>query len=363
MPGATIYDVAAKVGVSISTVSRVLNTPEQVNLRTRQRVLAAIDELGFVPKAEATARARKGTGRIGVLAPFITYPSFVQRLHGVATALSDSTYELVIYNVDSGARRDALLASIAVTRRLDGIIVMALEVDEAAALRLRAGKIQTVLIETGSACFSSIGIDDQAGGRLAAEHLVGLGHRRCGFVGDGETPSYAIRHDKRLEGYRQGLYDAGIELPDTYIALAPHSREQARRQAHELLALSEPPTAIFAPSDTQAIGVLQAARERGLAVPQQLSVVGFDDVEVADLVGLTTIRQPLEESGRLAVEVLLNHLVDACRSIQQIKLPVTLVQRETTAPPQTANLAVAQLSTARATIGAPDLCSTVRSLG
>src|SRR3712207_651848 len=113
MPGATIYDVAAKVGVSISTVSRVLNTPEQVNTRTRQRVLAAIDELGFVPKADATARARKGTCRIGVLAPFITYPSFVQRLHGVATALNDSPYELVIYNIDSLARRDALLVSIA----------------------------------------------------------------------------------------------------------------------------------------------------------------------------------------------------------------------------------------------------------
>src|ERR1051325_3716396 len=101
MPDATIYDVAALAGVSISTVSRVLNSPEQVNEATRTRVLAAIDELNFVPKAEATARARKGTRRIGVLAPFFTYPSFVQRLRGVAIALTGSSYEMVIYNVES----------------------------------------------------------------------------------------------------------------------------------------------------------------------------------------------------------------------------------------------------------------------
>lgn len=332
MPGATIYDVAAKVGVSISTVSRVLNTPEQVNAHTRLRVLSAIDELGFVPKADATARARKGTGRIGVLAPFITYPSFVQRLHGVVTALSDSPYELVMYNVDSAARRDSLLASIAVTRRLDGIIVMALSVDEPAAGRLRSSEIQTVLIETESGCLSSIGIDDEAGGRLAAEHLVRLGHRRCAFVGDSDIPSYTIRHEQRLEGYSQALRGVGIALPAEYIALAPHGREQARRQAHELFGLAEPPTAIFAASDQQAIGVLKAARERSLAVPRELSVIGFDDIDVAELVGLTTIRQPLEESGRLAIEVLLSHLHDPRRSIQQIRLPLQLLQRETTAP-------------------------------
>lgn len=364
MPRATIYDVAARVGVSIATVSRVLNTPKQVNTQTRRRVLAAIDELCFVPRADATARARKGTGRIGVLAPFITYPSFVQRLHGVATALDNSAYELVVYNVDSVARRDALLASIAVTRRLDGIIVMALPVDEAAAVRLQTSEIRTVLLETNSAGISSIGIDDRAGGRLAAEHLVQCGHRRCGFIGDADTPSYAIRHDSRFAGFRQGLNDAGLDLPDALVTLAPHGREQARRQAHELLDLPEPPSAIFTPSDTQAIGVLKAARERGISVPHELAVVGFDDIDVADLVGLTTIRQPLEESGRLAVEVLLNHFADPQRSIQQIELPVTLIQRETTAP-VAANTAKAASNNQPAidTVWVPKVCSTVYPLG
>ena len=118
MSDVTIYDVAKLASVSISTVSRVLNSPEQVNQVTRARVQAAIDRLHFVPKAEATARARKGTRRIGVLAPFITYPSFVQRFRGVA-AIADASYEMVIYNVESAARRDSYLASLPVLRRLE----------------------------------------------------------------------------------------------------------------------------------------------------------------------------------------------------------------------------------------------------
>src|SRR5262245_16783646 len=158
MPDATIYEVAERAEVSISTVSRVLNTPEQVKEETRLRVLAAIDALGFVPRAEAAARARKGTRRIGVLAPFITYPSFVQRLRGVAT-LADSAYELVIYNVDSAARRDGYLSTLPVTRRLDGLIIMALPFEEEAAQRLLINELETVLLEFSHPSFSSVEID------------------------------------------------------------------------------------------------------------------------------------------------------------------------------------------------------------
>ena len=138
MAQATVYDVAESAGVSISTVSRVLNSPEKVNAATRMRVMAAIDHLGFVPKAEAAARARKGHARIGVLAPFFTLPSFVERLRGVANALADSPYELAIYNVDSSERRDGYLTSLPLTRRLDGLIIMALPFDPAAAADVNA---------------------------------------------------------------------------------------------------------------------------------------------------------------------------------------------------------------------------------
>lgn len=327
---ATVYDVAARAGVSIATVSRVLNTPEKVTPETRTRVLAAVDELGFVPKAEAVARSRRNHGRIGVLAPFLTYPSFVQRLRGVTTALANSPYELIIYYVDSLARMEAHIASLTVTRRLDGLILMALQLGDAAAERLCDAGIETVLIEFARAGFSSVEIDDRAGGRMAAEYLIAQGHRRLAFVGDTDLPDYAIfNSDRRLQGYREAIEAAGLSLPDACIGLAAHGLETARQQAHRLLSLPEPPTAVFCHSDTQAIGVLRAAHERGLRVPHDLAVVGFDDVEVAEYVGLTTIRQPLEESGRVAVDLLLARLADPDRPPQRVQLPLTLIRRDT----------------------------------
>jgi DNA-binding LacI/PurR family transcriptional regulator len=326
----TVYDVAAQAEVSISTVSRVLNTPEKVNSATRARVMAVIDELGFVPKAEAVARSRRKHGRIGVLSPFLTYPSFVQRLRGVTAALSASPYELSIYYVDSLARLEGHVASLAVTRRLDGLILMALYLGDAAAERLRNAGIETVLIESAREGFSSVEIDDEAGGRLAAEYFLAQGHRQLGFVGDTELPDYAIHNsDRRLAGYRAAIEQADRSLPDAYIGLAAHGLETARQQGHRLLSLPEPPTAIFTHSDTQAMGVLRAARDRGLTTPRDLAIVGFDDVDVAEYVGLTTIRQPLEESGRVAVELLLARLADPARPTQRVQLPLTLIRRET----------------------------------
>lgn len=330
LPDATIYDVAELASVSISTVSRVLNAPERVNQATRARVLTAIDQLHFVPRADATARARKGIRRIGVLAPFFTFPSFVQRLRGVANALIDSAYEMVIYNVESAASRDHQLAVLPVTRRIDGLIVMALPFGAPVAERLVAHQLETVSLEFSVGQFSSVEIDDYAGGQLVARYLIERGHRRCGFVGDSSVPDYAIHtSDRRLEGFRRELCEVGLDLPAPYIGLAPHGMEQARHQAGLLLDLPEPPTAIFAPSDTQAMGVLKAARDRGVAVPGELAVIGFDDVEMADYIGLTTVRQPLEESGRVAVDLLLARLAEPDRSSQRVTLSLTLVRRET----------------------------------
>jgi DNA-binding LacI/PurR family transcriptional regulator len=326
----TVYEVAQKAGVSIATVSRVLNTPDRVNESTRIRVQQAIDELGFVPKAEAAARARKMHGRIGVLAPFFTFPSFVARLRGVAAALSDSPYELAIYNVDSSSRRIGWLASLPVTRRIDGLIVMALPFDDVVAARLIAHDLPTVLVEFSRPHFSSVRIDDALGGALVAGHFCSIGRSRPAFVGDANVPEYALgSSDVRLEGFRAGLAKRGVDLPERYVARGPHGLENARQSATILLDLPLPPDAVFAASDTQAMGVLQAAREHGLRVPDQLAVVGFDDIDVADYIGLTTVRQSLEESGRVAVDLLLSQLADASRPARDVWLPLTLIKRQT----------------------------------
>ena len=208
---ATIYDVATRAGVSIATVSRVLNAPQSVNSMTRARVQTVIDDLGFIPKAEATARARRRHRQVGVLVPFFTYSSFVQRLRGIAAALLDAGLELVVYNAETPEHVRAYLLSLPVTRRLDGLIIISLRIDQQASRRLVEHNLPAVLIETPSSDFSCVDIDNRAGGVLAAEHLLEQGHRRIGFVGgDREIAGYTWRTSElRLEGFRDRLAQAG----------------------------------------------------------------------------------------------------------------------------------------------------------
>jgi LacI family transcriptional regulator len=326
----TIYDVAKRAGVSIATVSRMINTPDKVNNETRERILAAIDALDFVPKAEARARAMRGTGRIGVISPFFTAPSFVQRLRGIADALSAKKFELIIYTVNSAEQLKSFLSSLPLTGNLDGLIILSLPVEDAAVRRLKKHDLPTVLVEFPHSSLSSVEIDDVMGGGMAAQYLIGKGHRRLAFLGDTDLPEYSIHPvSQRLIGFRQGLQDAGIELPEAFVRLAPYSLEQTRKVAAELLSLPQPPTAIFAATDYQALGVLKAARQLAVSVPEQLAVIGFDDLDLAEYAGLTTIRQHLDESGRLAVEILLAHLESPARPPQHVKISLTIVERET----------------------------------
>lgn len=326
----TIYDVARRAEVSIATVSRMINTPDKVNGDTRVRILAVIDALGFVPKAEARARAMRGTGRIGVISPFFTAPSFVQRLRGIAEALSAKKFELVIYTVDSADRLKSFLSSVPLTGNLDGLIILSLPVDDADAHRLVEHNLPTVLVEFPHPSLSSVEIDDVMGGKMAAQYLLKKGHRRIAFLGDTDLPEYSLHPvSQRLVGFRQGLQEAGIELPNVFVRLAPYSQEQTRKVAAELLSLPQPPTAIFAATDFQALGVLKAARKLNVQVPKQLAVVGFDDLDLAEYADLTTIRQHLDESGRLAVEILLVHLESPSRPPQHVTIPLNIIERET----------------------------------
>jgi LacI family transcriptional regulator len=327
----TIYDVVELSGVSIATVSRVLNTPDRVSEATRRKVMAAIDQLNFVPKAEARASSLRSSGRIGVITPFFTSPSFTDRLRGVAGALANSRYELIVYTVDTIERLHGYLAKLPLTGNLDGLILMSLPIDEDAAQRLQANHLPTVFIESVHPGFSAIVVDDHGGGRLAANHLVGLGHRRCGFVYFDEQPEYSIHPEfPRLTGYREALAEHGIELPDEYIRTVPVSRKEIREELRTLFELPEPPTALFVPSDDLAIRVIHLARELGIQTPRDLSVVGFDDIEIAEHVDLTTVSQNLAESGQSATELLMATLLDGSRPIQHIRLPVRLAVRGTT---------------------------------
>lgn len=326
----TIYDVAKHAGVSITTVSRMLNAPDKVNSKTREKVLKAIDVLGFVPKAEARARAMQHTGRIGVISPFFTAPSFMQRLRGIAKTLSPENYELVVYTVDSNDHLQGYLSSLPLTGNLDGLIILSLAVDDTQTRRLIDNGLPTILIEYPHPKLNCVEIDDVEGGYMATTYLLEKGHRRIAFLGDTDLPEYSIHPvGLRLSGFRRALKEAQIKVPDTFVRLAPYSQEQTRKVAEELLNLTEPPSAIFAATDFQALGVLKAARLLGFKVPEQLAVIGFDDLDMAEYADLTTISQHLDESGRLAVEILLTQIKSPSRPPRHVKLPLTLIERQT----------------------------------
>ena len=326
----TIYDVARLSGLSISTVSRVLNSPDHVNEATRARVLAAIQQLGFVPKAEARARAMKSTHRIGVITPFFTAPSFIERLRGIASSLTGKPYDLTIYTVDSTNRFESYLTKLPINRDLDGLIIMSLPLGENEATLLIDHQLPTVLIEYPQPKFSTVEIDDVEGGRMAAEYLLRKGHYRLAFLGDTDLPEYSIHPvSRRLVGFRQALAKAGFPLPNESVRLAPYTQEQTRLAAKELLSLHEPPSAIFAATDFQAFGVLKVARSMGIRIPQDLAVIGFDDLEMAELMDLTTIRQNLEESGRIATELLLSRIKNPARPVQHVQISLNIIERET----------------------------------
>jgi DNA-binding LacI/PurR family transcriptional regulator len=326
----TIYDVARLSGLSIATVSRVLNSPEQVTMETREKVLKVIDELGYVPRAEARARAIRGTRRIGVLTPFFTSPSFVERLRGIAYVLGKTNYELIVYTVDSSSRLSAYLTSLPLTGSLDGLIILSLPFSDMDARRLIEHKIVTVVVEYEQEFFSSVEIDNKGGGEMAGKYLLGRGHQQIGFIGEIHPPDYAIRPAlARLKGLQKIMSEADIHMSEDHIQSASIDQESTRRAALKLLSLLERPTAIFAAADFQAMALMKVATDMGLQIPGDLAVLGFDGLETSDFMGLSTINQSLNDSGRIAAELLLTQLADTNRSIRHINLPLTLVERET----------------------------------
>jgi DNA-binding LacI/PurR family transcriptional regulator len=329
---ATIADVARRAGVGLGTVSRVLNDSPQVRESTRARVLEAIDALGYRPNPLARGLSRGRCQTLGVVVPFFTHASAVERLRGVVAALDQSRYDLVLFNVESIVHRDQHLASITGRDRADGLLVMSLPIPAHDLDRLTAAGVPVVLVDARGAGVAAVVSDDEAGGRLATEHLISLGHRSIAFIGDDpENPFGFTSTAKRERGYTSALRDADIPLRPVLVRHGGHDREVARGLAAELLADPSPPTAIFASSDVQALGVLTAAAERGLSVPDDLSVLGFDDIELAAYVGLSTVHQPLFDSGFLGAKLLLDAVSGQVPPAVEHALPVVLVERTTTA--------------------------------
>ncbi len=336
MATVTIRDVAKRAGVGIGTVSRVLNRNPNVSAATRQRILEAITELDFRPNLTAQRLSRGRTSVIGIIGPLFITESYVRRLQGVESILSNSDYDLVLFNVETVEQRERVFQRVARRERVDGLIIMSICPTEQEVLRLAAAGTPTVLVDAAHPQLNYVAVDDVAGGELATQHLLQLGHRKIGFMSDRlDDPLNFTANRDRLAGYQIALAEAGVDISPHYHVQGHRGGQETREMALKLLLSADPPTAIFAASDTHALGALEAARELNLQVPTHLSVIGYDDIGVARHLRLTTIRQPLFETGVEGIQLLLALINTAPAGLHQTWLPVDLVIRATTAAPST----------------------------
>jgi LacI family transcriptional regulator len=330
----TIADVAVRAGVGIATVSRVINDSPRVTDATRERVRAAIVDLDYRPSTSARALSRGRCQTLGVIVPFFTHASAVERLRGVVAALDGSRHDLVLFNVESPVHRDEHFAALTGRDRADGLLVMSLPPKPVDLERLHRAGVPVVLVDARGVGVPMVVTNDVEGGRIATRHLVELGHERVAFIGDDRESGFGFTSsDKREEGYHEVMHAAGLEIDPSLVRYGHHERDVAQRLAEDLLTIDHPPTAVFACSDVQATGALAAARSLGLRVPEDLSIVGFDDIEMASYVGLTTVRQPLFDSGYQATKVLLGALQgDGDLTEERHDLTLELIERSTTGP-------------------------------
>jgi DNA-binding LacI/PurR family transcriptional regulator len=292
----------------------------------------------YSPAHHAAALVRGTPRTVAVVVTHMTRPSVVVRVASALAVLAEQGYDTIVCNVDAPAERDRHLDALLPTHRVDGVLAISLPLSREQLAQFAGAEVALVSVDAAAAGIPHTVVDDVAGGRLAADHLIGLGHRRIGFVGDMAfaRPPAGLGFSSsasRLRGFRQALAAAGIGAEAEFIRRGRHDAATAAEHAAQLLKLAEPPSAIFAASDTQAIGVLAAADRLGVPVPDQLSVIGFDDIESAGFLGLSSVRQPLERSGAEGARRLCALLRGERVVPQRQELPLELVARASTARP------------------------------
>ncbi len=305
----TIADVAQLAGVGKATASRVINGSSQVTDETRLKVLSAIEQLAFRPNRSAR-RLSKGdeTRTIGVLESFITAPAFVDRLRGIQDVVEgQSDFDLMLFSCRTLDRYEPMLRRIADQRSVEALFVVDLKLSDEQAKLLARANIAVVSLSGVRGSIPYVGTDDRRGGYLATNHLLNLGHLRIGYVGDSFLDPFGFTTSRdRYDGYLDALAEAEVRPVESWVAFGKHEKATAVNLATHVLSQPDRPTALFAMADLQALGCLAAAQNLGLRVPEDVSVIGFDDIDVSAHVGLTTVRQHLAESGRVAARYLLS---------------------------------------------------------
>ena len=327
--GITIFDVAAEAGVSYATVSRVINNDVHVKEETRRRVLACMERLNYVVNRQARALAGGRTRLIGLLISEIGVEYAARLARGIEAELNSAGYEVVVYTTHRDPGKELAFIDIFTQGAVDGIVVNLPREPDRVLATLRQRSFPFVFLDYNGhgEDFPSVTVTNWQGGYGAAQYLIRLGHRRIGFI----TGTMDIHASiDRLAGFKAALKAEHVPEEDALFYQGSFLQESGYKGAMYLLKLPEAPSAIFASNDVMALGVIEATRELGLNIPDDVSIIGFDDISMSALVhpSLTTVMQPLEHMGKVAAQMLLDIIANPNKSVRRIVLPTELVIRE-----------------------------------
>lgn len=335
-----IVDVAALAGVAPSTVSRSLSEHGTVAASTRKRVLEAARQLSYVPSPYASGLATGRTRTVAVVVPFGTRWFFGSVLSGVTRTLEHAGYDVLLYCLGSAAERDRFFERMPLAGRVDGVLSVSMPLSEEHTLALRALDIAIVTVGSHMSGLPCVRIDEIAAAEQAVNHLLHLGHRQIAFLGGiADDPDFGfVSSADRLAGYRRALTTAGLQHDRSLASFGRYGIDGGAAAMTRLMSQALRPTAVFAEYDELAIGALWSLRRAGLSVPQDVSVVGIDDHEMAKVLDLTTVGQDAAGQGALGAELLVSNLDGSADSTAtkfpaDIVRPTDLILRGSTAPP------------------------------
>ncbi|MDR6227173.1 LacI family DNA-binding transcriptional regulator [Desmospora profundinema] len=324
----TIYDVAKEAGVSIATVSYVLNN-QKVGKKSKEKVLKAMEKLNYKPSVLASALTGKRTTTIGFLLPDLANPFVAEMARRVEDRALERGFNLVICSTDFNEEKEARTISLLKQKSVDGFILAGGFKSVEVIRELLQEQIPVVLLAEShpSVSVSSVKVDDFAGGYEVTSHLICLGHKKIAVIGEGATSS-----QDRIRGYKQAMRDHGLEIGEDRIALTDLSSENGEHLAAELLGVSDPPTAIFACNDILAIATIFAAREKELSIPEDLSIAGFDNTLLSKSSDppLTTVEQPIQDMCTQVVDLLIEEIEGKSKTKQRIVMLPQLIARKST---------------------------------
>ncbi|MDD2485878.1 MAG: LacI family DNA-binding transcriptional regulator [bacterium] len=325
---ASIYDIAKMAGVSAATVSRVINNERYVSPATREKVQKVLRQTGFIPNANASSLTKKRTDTIAVVVPDLTNPFFTEIIRGIEEQAAAQKIAVIVFNTDEDMDKEHGALRFLMEKRVDALII-------ASAARFAKhitshinAEMPLVLLDRQPKGLKAdlVRSDDHRGAQMLVDYLVGLGHREIGFIKGKDGISTA---KLRLEGYLQALEKHGLEPDEKLIVPGDFKQEGGREGMLKLLALASPPSCVITSNNLEAIGALAAIRQRGLSVPEDISLVCFDDLELASQVYpfLTVVAQPVRTMGAVAAQLALERLDGKAQKPREVVMQMTLLER------------------------------------